>query len=76
MMAFTEDGQLDPALIAARDSRYGVNSADKKESRKELSYPQVTDPAADHWKSGTAWQVSMEQVEFSAAKQSAKDREP
>lgn len=39
--------------------------ADKGRQRRELlEWPAGTDPAADHWKSGRAWQVSMEQVPF------------
>ncbi len=117
MMAFTADGQVKPELVAARDARYGVNTAgglgwaprqagrnrtgtaghppaavatscwvlrlalasrhacpalppaaDKGRQRRELlDWPEATDPAADHWQGGRAWQVAMEQVPFTSA---------
>lgn len=46
MMSFTADGQLDPALLEARDKRFGVSSTEKREKRAEVQYPPV-DPNAD-----------------------------
>lgn len=67
MMAFTQDGQLQPGLLEARDKRYSISTASKREDRRDLRhYPEHTDPGADHWQEGggTAWQVTLEQVQF------------
>ena len=40
-------------------------AAEKGRERRELlEWPEGTDPAADHWQSGTAWQTAMEQLPF------------
>ena len=62
MGALTEDRQVDPALVAARDARYGVSTNQKREERANLEYPQVIDPAANHWLSGQTWQVTMKEM--------------
>ncbi|KAL4418775.1 hypothetical protein ABPG77_001642 [Micractinium sp. CCAP 211/92] len=65
MMAFTGEGQVLPELVAERDARCGISTAEKgKERREKLEWPPSPDPAADHWQSGTAWQTTMEQVAF------------
>jgi hypothetical protein len=51
MMGFTADGQLDPALLAARDSRFGVRSEEKKADRADITAPPIA-PGADAWQSG------------------------
>jgi hypothetical protein len=47
-MGFTRDGQLDPQRLAARDTRFGVSSEDKRRARADLAYPSI-DPDADAW---------------------------
>lgn len=65
MMAFTNDGQLKPELVAARDARYGKSMEDLKESRKGIEPPAAIDPGANHWeKLGKAWQAKMEEGKF------------
>src|SRR5690606_15221553 len=39
MMAFTADGQIDPALVEARDARMDVSSEEKREDRADIAAP-------------------------------------
>lgn len=57
MMGFTADGQADPALIAARDRRFGIDSAEKKKQREDIPAPAI-DPGADAWQHGKTFQIS------------------
>ncbi|KAK9832660.1 hypothetical protein WJX81_008441 [Elliptochloris bilobata] len=69
MMAFTADGQLNPALLEARDKRLGVNTAELREKRKSTIKPTDNIAAgANHWEQlvggkRKAWQTKMEQVD-------------
>lgn len=56
MMAFTADGQADPAMIAERDARLGIDSAARRESRSGIPAPRVH-PEADAWQRGQVYQV-------------------
>lgn len=56
MMAFTADGQADPAMIAERDARVGVDSAARRESRAGIP-AQPVHPEADAWQRGQVYQV-------------------
>jgi Protein of unknown function (DUF1264) len=51
MMGFTEDGQLRPELVAARDKRFNISTAQKRKNRADIPMPQV-DPMADAWMKG------------------------
>jgi len=51
MMGFTADGQIDPAMVAARDARFGVRTDDKKAARADIAAPPVA-PGADAWQTG------------------------
>lgn len=51
MMGFTKDGQIDPKLVADRDERFKVSSADKKRNRADIPEPKV-DPMANAWERG------------------------
>jgi len=57
MMGFTGDGQLDPALIADRDKRFGIDSAAKRKQRDDIPAPAI-DPGADSWQHGTVVQLA------------------
>lgn len=58
MMAFTADGHIDPALISARDARYGVDFKEIRAGRGwRLTPSESTDASADHWKGGKVLQV-------------------
>jgi hypothetical protein len=54
MMAFTADGQMDPAALQVRDRLLGVNTDKIRDSRKDWADNKPTPhPAADHpWRTG------------------------
>lgn len=56
MMGFTQDGQVDPALVAERDLRFGIRSEEKRQQRSDIAKPQI-DPAADAWQQGKVIQI-------------------
>jgi len=60
MMGFTADGQVDPAIVAARDRRFGVSSEKKRTGRADIPAPTVA-PGADAWQNGDV-------VQFAAGK--------
>lgn len=51
MMGFTQDGQINPELVAERDKRFNVNTEEKKKNRQDIPMPTV-DPAANAWEKG------------------------
>ncbi|MDD2712019.1 MAG: OBAP family protein [Simplicispira sp.] len=57
MMGFTADGQTDAAMVAARDQRFGIDSADKRRQREDISSPPI-DPGADAWQQGKVYQIT------------------
>jgi Protein of unknown function (DUF1264) len=57
MMGFTADGQADPEMISARDQRFGISSAEKKENRADIPAPEI-DPNADGWQHGQTVQIA------------------
>jgi hypothetical protein len=56
MMGFTADGQADPAMVAARDKRFGIESAERRKKREDIAAPAI-DPGADAWQRAKAIQV-------------------
>lgn len=58
MMGFTKEGQLKPALLAARDKRFGVAAAEKKKNREDIPMPNV-DPMANAWEKGEVRQLAI-----------------
>lgn len=56
MMGFTEDGQTDPAMVMARDKRFGVDSLQKREDRASIAAPPI-DAGADAWRRGRTIQI-------------------
>jgi hypothetical protein len=56
MMGFTQDGQADEAMVAARDKRFEVSSAENRENRADIDYPQI-DTDADAWQKGIVVQL-------------------
>jgi hypothetical protein len=56
MMGFTADGQADPAMVAARDARLGVDSQQRRRDRAGIEAPPVQ-PGADAWQQGNAIQL-------------------
>lgn len=58
MMGFTADGQLNERLLAGRDERFDVSSAELRQKRSDIPYPQV-DAQADAWTKGVVMQLQM-----------------
>lgn len=56
MMGFTNDGQLDPVLLAERDRELGVASAEKRRQRADIPDAPPA-PGADAWRQGRIAQV-------------------
>lgn len=57
MMGSTADGQMNPALVTARDQRLGVDTLEKRRNREDLPVPQI-DPGANAWERGQAIQIT------------------
>jgi hypothetical protein len=56
MMGFTADGQADPAMVAARDQRFGVDSAEKRKARADIPAPAIA-AGANSWQQGKIFQI-------------------
>jgi hypothetical protein len=56
MMGFTADGQADPAMVAARDKRFGIDSAAKRKNRQDIPPPTI-DAGANGWQHGQSFQI-------------------
>lgn len=56
MMGFTADGQADAHMVAERDQRMGIDSAQKKQARIDIAAPPVA-PGADAWRQGNIIQI-------------------
>jgi hypothetical protein len=61
MMAFTQEGQLDPQKLALRDADLKVNAEEKKRSRAGIPSPEIA-PGADAWERGEVLQLRAETV--------------
>jgi hypothetical protein len=57
MMGFTADGQIDQAMVAARDARFGIRSEERKANRADITAPPVA-PGANAWQSGNVVQLT------------------
>jgi hypothetical protein len=60
MMGFTADGQLNEQLLAERDKRFDVSSAELRLKRTDIPYPRI-DPQADAWANGIVMQLQLTQ---------------
>ncbi len=58
MMGFTADGQVSEDMVADRDRRFHVSSAEKRKKRADIAYPPV-DPSADAWQKGEVAQLEL-----------------
>jgi hypothetical protein len=56
MMGFTRDGQADEGMVAARDRRFDVSSAENRRNRADIEYAPI-DPEADAWQKGIVVQL-------------------
>jgi len=63
MMGFTQDGQVDEALVAERDERLGVSHEERKRKRYGIPVPDIA-PGANAWESGTSVQTTLVEVPF------------
>lgn len=59
MMGFTADGQVDEAMVAQRDRRMGISSAEKRKNRASIAAPAIS-PGADAWQQGDVLQLSLQ----------------
>lgn len=57
MMGFTGEGQANAAMVAERDKRIGIDSAERKKDRADIPAPPVN-PAANGWQRGNAFQIA------------------
>lgn len=78
MMAFTKDAQIDEEMVAARDKRFGVSTAEKRENRADIKAPPIA-PEADAWEKGKVVQLQRSTLRNAgkgeSAPQSAADKE-
>jgi hypothetical protein len=58
MMGFTKDGQINPALVAARDQRFKTSMTEKRKKRQDIPMPQI-DPMANAWEKGEVRQFTI-----------------
>jgi hypothetical protein len=56
MMGFTGDGQAGPSMVSARDSEYGIDTANVKADRVGISTGKIV-PGADAWQHEQAFQI-------------------
>jgi hypothetical protein len=65
MMGFTADKQIDPRLVAERDSRFGVSSEKRRAARADIETPAIL-PGPDAWQTGKVVQIADPTVPESA----------
>jgi len=58
MMGFTKDGQLKEQLLADRDKRFNISTADKRKNRADIPEPKII-PGADAWEKGEIRQFTI-----------------
>lgn len=58
MMGFTQDGQIQERLTADRDRRFEVSTAEKRQQRTDIAYPNVH-PEANAWERGVVVQLEI-----------------
>ncbi len=66
MMGFTADGQANEQMVAERDQRFEVSSADKRANRSDITYP-VIDTDANAWEKGIVLQIAVHPAGSAAA---------
>ena len=57
MMGFTADGQIDAAMVSARDARFGISSEKKRADRADIREPAILS-GADAWQTGNTVQIA------------------
>ena len=63
MMAFTDDGQADEAMIRDRDRRLGYSTFRRRRSRSDIPVPDVVS-GANSWQGGRTVQTRLEEINF------------
>lgn len=63
MMGFTGDGQINEAMVADRDQRLGVSTADRRRLRADIPMPTVLE-GANSWETGRTVQTRLEEMDF------------
>jgi hypothetical protein len=58
VMGYTEDGQITPEFVKARDKLFGVSSTEVRERRGNITVPEIL-PGADSWKLGFVSQYGL-----------------
>lgn len=61
MMGFTQDGHANEQMVADRDKRFDVSSAENRKKRADIHYPPI-DPGADAWQKGETVQLQVMKV--------------
>jgi hypothetical protein len=61
MMGFTQDGQINESMVAERDRRFDISSAEKRKARADIPYPPITS-GADAWQQGIVIQLEAKQA--------------
>jgi hypothetical protein len=61
MMGFTQDGQANQSMVAERDKRFNVSSAENRKKRTDIDYPPI-DPGSDAWQAGHTVQLQLTKV--------------
>jgi len=56
MMGFTADDQADPAMVEARNQRFGIDGEKKRLSRADIAAPAIV-KGADAWQEGKTVQI-------------------
>jgi hypothetical protein len=56
MMGFTKDGQLNKQMLADRDKRFNVSTAEKRKQREDIPMPKVIE-GANAWEKGDVRQL-------------------
>ena len=63
MMAFTDDGQADEAMIHERDRRLGYSTVRRRRSRADIPVPDVVS-GANSWQGGRTVQTRLEEMDI------------
>jgi hypothetical protein len=61
MMGFTKDGQVNAAMLADRDKRFGTSTLRAKQNRADIVEPPI-DAGANAWQGGKVMQLTLEEM--------------
>ncbi|GAB4024843.1 OBAP family protein [Spirosoma koreense] len=59
MMGFTKDGLIHPPMVADRDRRFGVSTAENRKNRADIPTPTIQ-PGANAWQQGEIRQLTVD----------------